>query len=135
MQKRRTQRRDIRALVRLRAGGHCERCDRLLNPLAVDTDDDFASMHHRWPQRNGGRDTVSGLLRLCRACHCWLHRNEANALVYGWLSPEVTTSVWPVLVRDRWMWLADTGHYVPLSELEVRGLMEERGRIAEPVAV
>jgi hypothetical protein len=78
---------NVRDIVRLRAGGRCERCGvSLLNVPA--------SVHHRRPRGMGGAknlDTVANLVVLCGSgttgCHGWVESHRAEAIAQGWLVP------------------------------------------------
>lgn len=129
------QRQTVRAVVRGRAHMHCEICEVLLT-TEVQTADDFASMHHRFPRRSGGQDTVSGLLYLCRRCHVRrVHRDEEAALANGWLCPDRATAVWPVRTSSGWKYLAEDGHLTSLSWSQEADLNMARGTAPDLVTV
>lgn len=55
-------------------------------------------LHHRKRRAQGGPDTEANLLRLCIACHDWIHANPASScelglIVPSWADPELVTLV------------------------------------------
>lgn len=42
-------------------------------------------MHHRFMRQDGGKDHVSNLLHLCRACHSRIHSDHVWAYARGFL--------------------------------------------------
>jgi len=75
--------------VRLRANGHCERCERSIANYP-------ASIHHRRPRGMGGSipdgiDSSENCVLLCGSgttgCHGWVEHNRAVATDQGWLVP------------------------------------------------
>lgn len=97
------------ALVDGRNCGMCELCN---GEVARHT-------HHRVPRGAGGTsdpriNLPSNLLRLCPACHEYVERNRAEALIAGWL-----VSRWSdpaqvaVLIQhgSRWTYLGADGRY------------------------
>lgn len=77
-------------IVRERSDGLCERCGRGLtrNHNGVPDSDTARSIHHRQPQRCGGRDSVINLVNLCIACHRDIHDDEKKAALEGWIVVE-----------------------------------------------
>lgn len=74
-------------IVRDRSEGCCEKCGVVLtrNHNGVPDGDTARSIHHRQPQRCGGRDSVVNLVNLCIGCHRWIHNNEKVAQREGWI--------------------------------------------------
>jgi hypothetical protein len=73
--------------VRERSEGLCEKCGVVLtrNHNGVPDGDSARSVHHRQPQRCGGKDSVVNLVNLCIGCHRWIHANEKVAQRDGWI--------------------------------------------------
>lgn len=120
----------VRTVVRKRAEDHCEICGIALTH-AVQTDADFASMHHRYPRRQGGFDSVTCLLQLCQRCHGALHTNETEAVRNGWLCLERTTWLQPIRTHRGWIRLREDGRYEALSSLESEDLDACRGPLPQ----
>lgn len=82
----------VRAALKLRNGGCCEACG---NPNATDP-------HHRKLQSQGGPDTLSNLLWLCRQCHDHAHKYVRLSRRWGRLiKREADPSQVPVRRFDR----------------------------------
>ena len=70
----------VRALLRDRSGGVCERCEQ--RPVA--------DLHHRCPRKQGGSrlpwvGLASNGLALCDPCHDWVESNRTLAYELGLL--------------------------------------------------
>lgn len=78
--------RSARVAVRLRSGNRCEarvECNGAEGVL----------FHHRKRRAQGVVESDANLLRLCDACHKWIHANPAKSyelglLVPSWADPE-----------------------------------------------
>lgn len=77
----------LRALVRARDGGRCQRCGRFIG-------DGARSLHHRRPRGMGGSkhaNTAANLILLCGTgtsaggCHSIVEKHRTRALVQGFL--------------------------------------------------
>jgi 5-methylcytosine-specific restriction protein A len=96
---------EVRALVRARADGFCERCG-----LKRATE-----FHHRRPRGMGGtnRDdtnTASGCLHLCHDCHTDIESERTAAINQGWLvAQNHPPADIPVYYRGAWVYLDDVG--------------------------
>lgn len=97
--------RDARAVVRARAAGLCEGCQRA--PAT-----DYA---HRVGRAQGGPWCPANALHLCRPCHGWCHANPAEARTFGWLLRSTDNPLTsPALLYGRgWTYLTVDGLYVP----------------------
>lgn len=73
--------------VRIRSGGCCEKCGVELtrNCHGVPDGPTARTIHHRKPQRAGGKDNVVTLVNLCSSCHIGIHRDEKRAEREGWI--------------------------------------------------
>lgn len=70
--------RKAREAVRDAAGGVCEaRCDGCTGS--------GHHAHHIRRRSQGGQDTVTNLLWVCRSCHDWIHANPAASYELGYL--------------------------------------------------
>lgn len=112
----------------MRACDHCEICGTALTHERQ-TDPDFGTMHHRYPRRQGGTDTVSGLLQLCVRCHSGLHQNEVEAVRNGWLCLERSTCLSPVRTHQGWVWLREDGSKESLTSVQNEELNATRGPV------
>jgi hypothetical protein len=106
----------IRAIVFERAKGFCERCRCRISKGSH-------TYHHRFPQRNGGVDSVANLLYLCLPCHQDIHRDEDYAFFKGWMAGEHfdLTPVW--IQRDWWALLDPYGGYESMPTLDALDLL------------
>jgi hypothetical protein len=65
----------VRAIVRRRSQGVCERCRAA----------EATQFHHRKMRSQGGPDTEINLAHLCWSCHHWAHHAGEEAYESGWL--------------------------------------------------
>lgn len=78
------------------------------------------SIHHRWPRRLGGTNTVHNLVLLCIECHVKIHKDEDTAALHGWFCTEEPHVLPLRLAPNYWVLLAEDGTYVPVSVHDVR---------------
>jgi len=73
--------------------------------------------HHRKLLSRGGRDELSNLAALCRACHDWCHANPRLAQGGGWIVPSgADPAVRAVTLWDgRMVQMGQDGSYVELG--------------------
>jgi hypothetical protein len=73
--------------VRNRSEGLCEKCGVMLtqNVNGIPDGDSARSIHHRQPQRWGGKDSVINLVNICIGCHREIHDCEEVAEKEGWI--------------------------------------------------
>lgn len=99
--------REVRELIKNRAGGRCEICDHT-------TSDTHA--RHRCVCGTSGSlrhetDTPSSGLWLCGHCHRIVEAYRSHALDRGWIVRQCrSTLATPVLYRGAWMMLDDEGN-------------------------
>lgn len=67
----------LRALVKARAGSHCECCANSLGAVW--------ECHHRKLRSRGGQDSAANLLALCRECHRRIHGHPRWATEHGFM--------------------------------------------------
>jgi hypothetical protein len=100
----------VRADLRERSGGCCERCGK---PFANNA-------HHRKNRSQGGQDTLSNLLMLCGSgttgCHGYITEHPTDSYNNGWsvrstADPELV----PVVYRGYWVKLDDVGDFRPME--------------------
>lgn len=74
-------------VVRERSEGCCERCSQILTVTTHGNDQVLTdrTIHHRQPQRSGGRDSVINMVNLCVRCHREIHADEKKAALDGWI--------------------------------------------------
>ena len=104
---------NTRELVFLRAGGRCERCRWIQEPLQY---------HHRRPRGMGGSkaadtNTAANCALLCGYCHAHVEKERKASLWGGWLvrqgdKPTET----PLFLNGRWVFLDDFGYVTPVEE-------------------
>lgn len=120
MSRTRTRNTKVREKVRFRANRLCEICGIDVNVRGKQTDDDFPTMHHRWPRRERGLDHVENLLYICQACHSdVVHADEDVAYLMGWMAHRDQYRCTPVLTHRGWVYLEQDGSYRSLSQHEV----------------
>lgn len=105
-----------RELVILRADNRCEKCGVNLTrniPTKPDRLTD-RSIHHRQPQRLGGKDSVWCMVALCLGCHRGIHADEESAAKEGWITDRFPGKVpflgwrgWVVPTREGGLDLVD----------------------------
>lgn len=94
---------NIRLTVKRRAKGHCEICG--VNFCPKPHRPKSPSMHHLFPQRDGGRDDIGNLIYICLTCHTTIHNDEATAYCLGRLRM-VDSPLSPVFLSD-WVILGE----------------------------
>lgn len=74
-------------VVRDRSENLCEKCGVELTRNVNGVPDGLTarSIHHRQPQRWGGRDSVINLVNICVGCHKRIHDDEESAESEGWI--------------------------------------------------
>lgn len=74
-------------IVRERSEGMCEKCGENLTvtPSYADPIMTDRTLHHRQPQRNGGKNSVINMVNLCVRCHREIHADEKKAAREGWI--------------------------------------------------
>lgn len=90
----------LRNALRRRSRGRCERCGAMT---------EVADPHHRLQRSLGGKDTLSNLTRVDRACHDLIHDEhsyEGGWLLHSWDDPLAV----PVLMFDGLTLLDDDGN-------------------------
>lgn len=73
--------------VRNRSEGLCEKCGVELTRNVNGIPDGLTarSIHHRQPQRWGGRDSVINMVQICIGCHTSIHLDEVKYEKEGWI--------------------------------------------------
>ena len=91
-------------LVIERAGNRCEMCGVVLTRNVHGKPDGLTarSIHHRQPQREGGRDSVYCLVVLCLKHHRQIHEDEEAAKKDGWITDRFPGKV-PFLSWRGWV--------------------------------
>lgn len=91
--------------VRIRSGGCCEKCGVALsrNHHGVPDGPTARTIHHRWPQRCGGKDNVVNLVNLCSGCHISIHSDEELARAEGWIVVDRYPGNVPFLTHRGWI--------------------------------
>lgn len=79
----------IRSRIRQRARNRCERC--FCKTTHENNSPKQGTIHHRFPRRNGGRNTMENLLLLCLSCHRDVHADEDAAVLDGFMTLEEPT--------------------------------------------
>lgn len=92
--------------VRNRSEGLCEKCGVTLTRNINGIPDGLTarSIHHRQPQRWGGKDSVICMVNICCGCHAEIHLDEEKAEKEGWIvRREQNPGNIPFLSRRGWV--------------------------------
>jgi hypothetical protein len=106
-------------IVRARSEGMCEKCGVILTPnvQGIPVENTSQSIHHRQPQRAGGRDSVVCMVNLCVGCHRGIHDDEELAARSGWIVIGRSPGRVPFLGWRGWV-LPDTEGRLTLLDFE-----------------
>lgn len=104
---------DVKAIVRLRAGGKCECCGHnIIHGLHA--------FHHRRPKGMGGsRDSAThapaNVVLICRSCHTDVHANPVEARAHGWIVRQgaAPARVMVLLWTGKWAFLGESYEVLP----------------------